>query len=65
MSNTPTADPLLRRLRPLLGAAVVALAASACGGDGAAVDDTTVRQAAARLDTLVPEWMARTGVPGV
>lgn len=36
-----------------------------CGGsDGATVPDA-VRQAAAQLDTTVPQLMARTGVPGV
>lgn len=48
--------------------AVVALMAlSSCGGDDAAAagGPVAVRQAVERLDTLVPDWMARTGVPGV
>src|SRR5690606_5162273 len=43
---------------------LVAAAVASCGGD-AAPDDATVRKATAQLDTLVPQWMARTGVPGV
>ncbi|MBK6613551.1 serine hydrolase [Ottowia sp.] len=49
---------------PRLAAAVLVLTVAACGGGGAP-DASRVRQAAARLDTLVPQWMARTGVPGV
>jgi len=57
----------LHLLRSSLAAALLAAVLSACGGgNGAdAPNATTVRQAAARLDTLVPQWMARTGVPGV
>lgn len=35
------------------------------GGNSNRPDAALVRQATARLDTLVPQWMARTGVPGV
>lgn len=52
--------------RPLarLGAlAALTTALQACGGDGGTADP--VKQATAQLDTLVPQWMARTGVPGV
>jgi CubicO group peptidase (beta-lactamase class C family) len=61
-------------LRRLGAAACLSAAVSACGGGGgsggmAAMPDTNagsmVRQATARLDTLVPQWMERTGVPGV
>ena len=39
---------------------------AACGGNSTdAPSASTVRQATARLDALVPQWMARTGVPGV
>ena len=59
----------MRVLRLSRFAAAVLLAASiaACGGsNGADVPNTsTVREAATRLDTLVPQWMERTGVPGV
>ena len=51
------------RLLRLAAAALATAAAVACGGGDAA--DASVRQAAAQLDTLVPQWMARTGVPGV
>ena len=53
---------------PLLAAATLAAAAvCSCGGSSTSdgPDTTPVRQATARLDTLVPQWMARTGVPGV
>lgn len=54
------------RLSHSAAAALLAASVAACGGSG---DDKpnagTVRQAAAWLDTLVPQWMARTGVPGV
>lgn len=49
----------LLRLGALAG---LACALCACGGTAA---PGAVRQAAASLDTLVPQWMARTGVPGV
>lgn len=59
--------PCLRPLAPMvLGAGLIA----GCGGD----DDTSpapppvpaaVQQAVAQLDTLVPQLMARTGVPGM
>lgn len=53
--------PTLSLLR--LGAlAGLACALGACGGTAA---PGAVRQAAADLDTLVPQWMTRTGVPGV
>ncbi len=57
----------LHLLPSAIAAALLAAAISACGGgSGADAPNTsTVRQAAARLDTLVPQWMARTGVPGV
>ena len=59
----------MRVLRLSRFAAAVLLAASiaACGGsNGADVPNaSTVREAATRLDTLVPQWMERTGVPGV
>ena len=56
----------------LLRSAIAALLAAvvvACGGNGGSGDGRpdarAVRQAAVRLDTLVPQWMERTGVPGV
>lgn len=55
---------LLSRLLRLAGAALAAVAVCACGG-GDASGDSAAHRAAARLDTLVPQWMARTGVPGV
>ena len=51
------------RLFRLAAAALLSVAVGACGGSDA--PDARVRQATARLDTLVPQWMARTGVPGV
>lgn len=36
-----------------------------CGGSDEAAVPTAVQQAAAQLDTVVPQLMARTGVPGV
>ena len=51
---------LLRR--GVSGGLALALGLSACGGNSG---PDAVAQAAARLDTLVPQWMARTGVPGV
>ena len=47
--------------------ALLAACVAACGGgnDGGEPTANTVRQATARLDTLVPQWMERTGVPGV
>lgn len=45
------------------GGLVLALGLNACGGGNSRPD--AVAQAAAHLDTLVPQWMARTGVPGV
>ncbi len=49
---------------PLTVVALVAL--SACGGsDASALQAQAVQRAAVKLDTLVPQWMARTGVPGV
>ena len=60
------APALLPRLLRLAGAALAAVAVSACGGGGDdAAGSAAARNAAARLDTLVPQWMARTGVPGV
>lgn len=38
---------------------------TACGGEDAEPPPTAVQQAVAQLDTLVPQLMARTGVPGV
>ena len=55
--------PGLARLFRLAAAALAAATAVACGGGDSA--DASVHQATARLDTLVPQWMARTGVPGV
>lgn len=49
---------------PLAVTALVAL--TACGGsDASALQAQAVHQATVKLDTLVPQWMARTGVPGV
>ena len=60
--------PLLAPLRAGLGAACLLVALSACGGgDGdapPAPNADTVKQATALLGTLVPQWLARTGVPG-
>ena len=55
------------RLSHFAAAALLAASVVACGGGngGGGPNASTVRQAAARLDTLVPQWMARTGVPGV
>ncbi len=63
MKRDQTMRPGLARLLRLAAAALATAAAVACGGGDAA--DASVRQAAAQLDTLVPQWMARTGVPGV
>lgn len=52
----------------LLRASVAAsalLALAACGGNSSANQVAAVHDAAVKLDTLVPQWMARTGVPGV
>jgi CubicO group peptidase (beta-lactamase class C family) len=51
---------------PAVAGALIVL--SSCGGSDAAPvpgGPVAVRQAAQKLDTLVPDWMARTGVPGV
>ena len=55
------------RLSHFAAAALLAASVVACGGGngGGGPNASTVRQAAARLDTLVPQWMERTGVPGV
>lgn len=55
------------RFSHFAAAALLAASVAACGGGngGGGPDASTVRQAAAWLDTLVPQWMARTGVPGV
>lgn len=63
-------EPMSQRNRHVfLSATAAALLASvmaACGGgNGGEPNADTVRQAATRLDTLVPQWMERTGVPGV
>lgn len=55
--------PMSRLLR-LAAVTLTAVAVCACG-DGQRPSDSAARQAAERLDTLVPQWMARTGVPGV
>lgn len=48
------------------GMACLALLLSSCGGGGDDSDPPpSVQQAVAYLDTLVPQLMARTGVPGV
>lgn len=63
MSRQQAMRPGLARLFRLAAAALAAATAVACGGGDSS--DASVRQATARLDTLVPQWMARTGVPGV
>ena len=63
MRHEQTMRPGLARLFRLAAAALAAATAVACGGGDSA--DASVHQATARLDTLVPQWMARTGVPGV
>lgn len=55
----------MRVLRLFHFAAAALLVACGGGNGGGEPNASTVRQAAARLDTLVPQWMARTGVPGV
>ncbi|MBB1650086.1 serine hydrolase [Delftia sp. UME58] len=56
----------LHLLRSAATAALLAAVMAACGGGNRAEPNaSTVRQATARLDTLVPQWMERTGVPGV
>ncbi|MCK9506850.1 MAG: serine hydrolase [Pigmentiphaga sp.] len=58
----------MHRLPLVAAVTLTAAAVSSCGGDGSSSsgpEADAVRQAAARLDTLVPQWMARTGVPGV
>lgn len=57
-------------LRPLAPVALTLGLLTACGGNGDApslhpVVPAAVQQAVAQLDTLVPQLMARTGVPGV
>ncbi|OWT56854.1 serine hydrolase [Candidimonas nitroreducens] len=48
------------------GMACLALLLSSCGGGGDDSDPPArVQQAVAQLDTLVPQYLARTGVPGV
>ncbi|WP_293224882.1 serine hydrolase [Ottowia sp.] len=62
-----TLPPRIATLRTGLGAACLAVALSACGGDGdmsPAPNADTVKQSTVLLDTLVPQWLARTGVPG-
>ena len=60
---------LLHRAFIVVAATLAAAAVCSCGGgsssDSDRPDAAQVRQAVARLDTLVPQWMARTGVPGV
>ncbi|MFN3731950.1 serine hydrolase [Comamonas testosteroni] len=57
---------MLDRYRFLCPAAVLlVMALSACGSGAEVSDSGTVRQATLHLDTLVPKWMERTGVPGV
>ena len=57
---------LLHRVFIVVAATLAAAAVCSCGGGNSNRPEAAqVRQAAARLDTLVPQWMARTGVPGV
>ena len=62
----PSIAQLLRTGASAIGLSV---ALSACGGSEAppapAPTADSVKQATAYLDTLVPQWLARTGVPGV
>ncbi len=49
-----------------VGIAALAVALGACGGsEPPAPSPASVQAALTRLDTQVPAWMARTGVPGV
>ena len=56
----------MQSLRGIAAAGCLSLLLSACGGSDAAPSPTpdSVKRASAALDTLVPTWMARTGVPG-
>lgn len=56
----------MHSLRCIAAAGCLSLLLGACGGSDAAPNPTPdhVKQASATLDTLVPTWMARTGVPG-